>query len=178
MSYKTVHMHGGPYDGREAAFATVGATLSFPQPLEGGVYRLDHQEGEHYYYRWRPDVPDWEVPEYHPPPRVEAWLTLPPGVVVARDDPDWEPYDRFAWSREWIGVRRLDSDERFVKEFGLKTAVDWGLVPSPFSWIMKDVFCDSIRDQMHDASRLLWSENEVPTTSFTVPLKKKDNAGR
>lgn len=88
------------------------------------------------------------IPEYYPPPRTEAWLTLPPGAVVARDDPDWEPRRP---DEPRYPVVRSEVALRFRNEFGNEAALAWDLEPDRF-WLMdrtmREVFCGSLMEKM------------------------------
>ncbi len=83
------------------------------------------------------------IPEFYPPARAEAWLTLPPGVVVARDADDYEP--RYC-EEPWYPTVRSEVARRFRAKFGNQAAFDWDLEPEQ-SWLLsqtlKEVFCSS-----------------------------------
>jgi len=114
------------------------------------------------WYEWvhaEENITDWYVREYFPPERTEAWLTLPPGVTVERDDPDWSPRDRF-WDSHVPGPHDTELGRRFAKEFSLKAAVDWGLMAEPLDWVMKRVYApERLREQLHFNRHLLFKDD-------------------
>ena len=115
-------------------------------------HRIIYDDGS--WEEWEGEASPLKVPEYHPSPRVEAWLTLPPGVMVKRDDPDYERPEVPDPPRYPRPNPRTRTAMAFVREFGMEAGVKWGLVPVPFDWIMQDVWSS---ERM---SKLFFQENQ------------------
>lgn len=104
----------------------------------------------------------WPVYEYYPPKRVEAWLTLPPGVVPRRDliesgeleDYEWDIADR---PYGWLGPEPEENYAtvlRFRKEFGNEAAWNWEL-PVPASFTMRKIWGSKrLQEQFYDETPL------------------------
>jgi len=97
-----------------------------------------------------------EPPEFYPPKRVEPWLCLPPGLVVKRDLPDYEPP-----ARDLGRVPQVRSEvaRRFRSKFGNQAALDWLLEPERM-WLLnktlQEVWLDDVMHrQFFDDSKFI-----------------------
>jgi hypothetical protein len=126
---------------------------------------------------------EFHVHEYYPPPRVEAWLTLPPGVVVRRDliaagEMD-EPCEEF--DRRWMGSTPPENratTRRFIAEFGEEAAYRWKFpgVPGVLGRVMRDVFSDARSDLARSIERQFYMGSPFQGKTATIPLAKKSSS--
>ena len=88
------------------------------------------------------------IREYIPPPRVEAWLNLPPGLVPLRDLEGVYDETEYDWRPSPAKDDERDVQRRFIAEFGEDAAYHWGFpVPSLMGRVMRDVF-DGVADDL------------------------------
>lgn len=111
------------------------------------------------------EILQFEVPEYHPPARVERGLApLPKGAVWIEDLPE-DVQDELEYSGYRETWRRPAPEDfyktfkRFENKFGKEAAFQWGIkIPDSWLWnrIMRDVWAaPRMMEQFYDSSPLL-----------------------
>jgi hypothetical protein len=112
------------------------------------------------------------IPEYYPLPRVEAWLTLPPGVVPKRDlIESGEMEEPYEYESPWLGPTPPENKSvmrRFIAEFGEDAAYAWKFpVPSLAMRIMRDVFSSERLEKQ------FYAESPFMGKLATIPIKAR-----